>query len=142
MSQKDMDQETYVRLFLLQKAADLGIHASLDAAATAANQMLRSLARKGQTVSVSDFATQMLQPEGLTAMDFENFARHNVIIQQLVQTIGSSGALITPQESGQPLPARASGTFVANHFFLRQQLSEVRQGHAGGAGAVLHELSG
>jgi peptidyl-prolyl cis-trans isomerase D len=99
MSQKDMDQETYVRLFLLQKAADLGIHASLDAAATAANQMLRSLARKGQTVSVSDFATQMLQPEGLTAMDFENFARHNVIIQQLVQTIGSSGALITPQEA-------------------------------------------
>jgi len=99
MSQKDIDQETYIRLFLLQKAADLGIHASMDSAATAANQLLRSLARKGQTISVSEFATQMLQPEGLTAMDFENFARHNVIIQQLVQTIGSSGALITPQEA-------------------------------------------
>ena len=99
MSQKDIDQETYVRLFLLQKAGDLGIHASLDAAAAEANQLLRSLDRKGQAISVSEFASQMLQPEGLTAMDFENFARHNVIIQQLVQTIGSSGALITPQEA-------------------------------------------
>ena len=101
MSEKDIDQETYIRLFLLQKAADLGIHASLDAAAAAANQLLRSLARKGQTISVSEFATQMLQPEGLTAMDFENFARHDVIIQQLVQTIGSSGALGHAAGSGQ-----------------------------------------
>ena len=31
--------------------------------------------------------------------DFENFARHDVIIQQLIQSIGSSGALITPQEA-------------------------------------------
>ena len=114
MSQKDIDQETYVRLFLIQKAADLGIHASLDAAATAANQMLRSLARKGQAVSVSEFATQMLQPEGLTAMDFENFARHNVIIQQLVQTIGSSGALITPQE--------AAGLYQREHQELSSQI--------------------
>jgi SurA N-terminal domain len=99
MSQKDIDQETYVRLFLIQKAADLGIHASLDAAATAANQLLHSIARKGQTISVSEFATQELQPEGMTATDFENFARNDVIIQQLIQTIGSSGALITPQEA-------------------------------------------
>jgi peptidyl-prolyl cis-trans isomerase D len=114
MSQKDIDQETYIRLFLLQKAADLGIHASLDAAATAANQMLRSLARKGQTISVSEFATQMLQPEGLTATDFENFTRHNVIIQQLVQTIGSSGALITPQE--------AAGLYQREHQELSSQI--------------------
>jgi peptidyl-prolyl cis-trans isomerase D len=35
----------------------------------------------------------------LTAADFEDFARSDVIIQQLVQSIGSSGALITPQEA-------------------------------------------
>jgi hypothetical protein len=99
VSEADMERETYVRLFLIQKATDLGIHAGLDAAATAANQMLRSLARKGQTVSLNDFATQVLQPEGLTAADFESFARHDVIIKQLIQSVGSSGALITPQEA-------------------------------------------
>ena len=51
VSEADMERETYVRLLLIQKASDLGIHAGLDAAATVANQMLRSLARKGQTVS-------------------------------------------------------------------------------------------
>jgi hypothetical protein len=114
MSQKDVDQETYIRLFLIQKAADLGFYASLDAAATAANQLLLSLARKGQTLSVSDFATQVLQPEGMTAADFESFARNDVVIQQLIQTIGSSGALITPQE--------AAGLYQREHQEVSSQI--------------------
>ena len=114
ITEADIERETYIRLFLLQKASDLGIHASLDAAATAANQLLRSLARKGQTVSVSEFATQVLQPEGLTAADFENFARNDVVIQQLIQAIGSSGALITPQE--------AAGIYEREHQELSSQI--------------------
>ena len=98
VTESDIQRETYIRLFLIRKAADLGIHASLDAAAMAANQMLSSLGRKGQTVTMNEFVTQVLRPEGLTATDFENFARHDVVIQQLVQTIGLSGALITPEE--------------------------------------------
>jgi peptidyl-prolyl cis-trans isomerase D len=114
LTEADIERETYLRLFLLQKAADLGIHAGLDAAATAANQMLRSVARKGQNISVTEFATQVLQPEGLTAADFENFARNDVIIQQLVQTIGSSGALITPQD--------AAGIYEREHQELSSQI--------------------
>jgi hypothetical protein len=98
ITNEEIQRETYIRLFLIQKAADLGIHADLDATAAAANNMLRSLGRKGQTVSMNDLVTQVLAPEGLTATDFENFARNDVIIQQLVQTIGLSGALVTPQE--------------------------------------------
>jgi peptidyl-prolyl cis-trans isomerase D len=100
LTEKDIEREAYVRVFLLQKADELGIHAGLDAAAAAANQMLRLLARKGQTMSVSEFADEVLKPERLTATDFENYARHYVVIQQLAQTIGASGALVTPQEAG------------------------------------------
>jgi hypothetical protein len=114
ISESDMERETYVRLFLIQKADDLGIHVGLDAAATAANQMLRSLARKGQTISMDEFVAQVLQPEGLAASDFENFARHDVAIQQLVQSIGASGALITPQE--------AAGIYEREHQELSSQI--------------------
>jgi hypothetical protein len=114
LTEVDIERETYRRLFLTQKASDLGIHVGLDAAATAANQLLRSLARKGQTVSVNDFATQALQPEGLTTADFENFARNDVVIQQLVQGIGSSGAFVTPQE--------AAGLYQREHQELSSQI--------------------
>src|SRR5271170_6974502 len=40
LTESDIERETYLRLFLTQKAADLGIHAGVDAAAMAANQML------------------------------------------------------------------------------------------------------
>jgi len=99
LSQSDMERETYVRLLLIQKASDLGIHVGVDTAADVANQRLRSLGRNGQIVSVTDFAKQVLQPEGLTVTDFENFCRHDAAIRQLVESIGSSGALITPQEA-------------------------------------------
>ena len=99
VSQSDMERETYIRLLLIQKASDLGIHVGLDTAAAMANQMLHSLGRNNQIVSVDEFAKQVLQPEGLTVADFENFSRHDVAIQQLVESIGSSGALVTPQEA-------------------------------------------
>ncbi len=99
MSQKQMDQATYERLLLVKKADDLGIHVGLDVAAAAADKMLRSLGRNGQTVTADEFEKQVLQPEGLTVADFEDFARHDIAIQQLVQSVGSSGALITPQEA-------------------------------------------
>ncbi|MEI9864154.1 MAG: SurA N-terminal domain-containing protein [Limisphaerales bacterium] len=114
VTEADIERETYIRLFLIQQANDLGIHANLDAAAMAANQMLRSLDRKGQTVSMSEFVTRVLQPQGLTATDFENFARHDVIIQELVQTIGSPGALVTPQE--------AAGIYEREHQELSSQI--------------------
>jgi len=113
VSQSDLERETYIRLLLIQTASDLGIHVGLDTAAEMANQMLRSLGRNGQTVSVTEFAKQVLQPQGLTVTDFENFCRHDAAIQQLVQSIGSSGVLITPQE--------AAGSYQREHQELSSQ---------------------
>jgi hypothetical protein len=114
MSQNEMDRQAHIRLLLIKKADDLGIHASLDAAAAAANQMLRSLGRNGQTVSPADFEKQVLLPEGLTVADFENFARHDVVIQQLIHAVGLSGTLITPQE--------AAGIYQREHQELSSQI--------------------
>jgi hypothetical protein len=99
ISDLEMERETYVRLLLIAKAEELGIHVSLDAAATAASQMLRSLGRDGQAVTSEAFTTQMLTPAGLTMADFQNFARHDLAIQQLVLTLGQPGELVTPQEA-------------------------------------------
>jgi hypothetical protein len=99
LSAADIDREIYVRMMLIQKAADLGIYIGDEAEASAAVEMLRSLGRNGQTVPEGEFVKQVLTPEGLTAADFENFVRHDLVIQQLVQTLGFAGALVTPQEA-------------------------------------------
>jgi len=99
LSAADIDRDIYVRMMLVQKAVDLGIYVGDEAAAGAASQMLLSLGRNGQMVPEGEFVKQVLEPENLTAADFENSARHELIIQQLVQTLGLSGALITPQEA-------------------------------------------
>jgi hypothetical protein len=125
VSEMEMERETYVRLLLIAKADDLGIHVGVDAAATAASQMLRSLGRDGQTMTPEIFASQILQPEGLTMVDFQNFARHDIVIQQLVQTLGQPGQLVTPQEVAaayvrerQPLSAQmvyfGASNYLAN----------------------------
>jgi hypothetical protein len=113
LTQSDIERETYIRLLLIQKASALGIHVGVDTAALMANQMLASLARNGQNVSVTEFAKQVLLPEGLTVTDFENFCRHDAAIRQLVDCIGASGSLITPQE--------AAGIYQREHQELSSQ---------------------
>jgi hypothetical protein len=94
-----LQREIYVRLMLMQKAHDLGIHISDDAVVTAANEFLRSIGRNGQTVPLSEFEKQILRPKGLTAQDFKNFARQYLVMEQLQQAIGLTGELVTPQEA-------------------------------------------
>ena len=64
-----------------------------------AAEMLRSFGRNGQPVPMDAFVKQLLQPEGLTADDFKRFVRHDLVIQQLIQTMGLPGELVTPQEA-------------------------------------------
>ena len=99
MQSSDMDREIYVRLMLFRKAEQLGINVGEEAAATAALDMLRSVSANGQSVSLQAFAKQILAPEGMTTEDFERFARHDLVIQQMIQTMGLPGALVTPQEA-------------------------------------------
>ena len=97
----EIDRETYIRLLLTRKAQTLGIHIGEEAVVTAANDLLRSLGRNGQAVPMDQFASQVLEREGLTLADFHNFLRADLVIQQLVATLGLSGTFVTPQEAGQ-----------------------------------------
>ncbi len=98
-SRDELARQVYVRLMLLQKANDLGIYAGDDQVVAAANEMLRSLGRNGPPMPLSEFVKQVLQPNNLTAEDFENFVREQLVIQQLQQAIGLTGELIPPQEA-------------------------------------------
>ncbi len=102
---EDLERQVYVWLMLVQKADDLGIYVTDDAAATAANRILhspeliRALRFNGESVPLDTFVKQVLQPEGLDAADIENFARHDLVIEQLQRAMGLTGELVTPQEA-------------------------------------------
>jgi len=94
------DRETYKRLLLNRKAAQLDIHVSEEALATAASEFLRSVGRNGESVPMQKFVEQVLAPENLTVVDLQHFLRDDLVIQQMIQTLGLGGALVTPQEAG------------------------------------------
>jgi hypothetical protein len=100
-----LEQQIYSYLVMQLKAKDLGIHVGDDAAAAAANDLLRSrnimqTLGASQPVPPQTFIDQVLTPEGFTAADFERSIRARVAINQLVDVLGLSGTLITPQEAG------------------------------------------
>jgi hypothetical protein len=99
-SEAELEREIYVRLMLMQKANDLGIHIGDNEAATAATEILHSLGRNDQAVPLAEFVKQVLQPKGLTAQDFQNFARQYLVMEQLRQAIGLTGEFVTPQQAG------------------------------------------
>lgn len=100
-----MDEQIYLRIMLERKAQALGIYSDDTAAAAETENLLSSpdLARafhlKGQAVPIDSFVKGILDPKGLTADDLERFARSDLNLQQLVQTIGLAGQLFTPQEA-------------------------------------------
>ena len=99
VSEADMEREAYIRLLLAQKADDLGIHVGESEVAAMAGQMLRSLGRNGQTVTMDEFVKQVLTPNNLSVVDFQNFVRQDLYIQQLVQALGLPGVFVTPQDA-------------------------------------------
>jgi hypothetical protein len=102
MTHEEMEKETYVRLLLTQKAKSLGVYVSDDAVVAGANELLRSVGgRSGQAVPMDTFLERVLTPEGLTAADLQRYLRNDLTIQQLVQTLGLAGTLITPTEASQ-----------------------------------------
>jgi hypothetical protein len=103
----DIDRETYIRLLISEKAKSLGIHVNDDAMATAAAELLRSLGRNGQALPMDQFVTKVLQPEGLTVLDLQNYLRSDLTVQQTIMTLGLAGSLVTPQE--------ASGLYDREH---------------------------
>ncbi|HWY31326.1 MAG TPA: SurA N-terminal domain-containing protein [Candidatus Acidoferrum sp.] len=105
LSSTEIEQEVYSYLIMQLKAKELGIHVGDDAAASAAGDLLRSPALMrmfGTTepIPATEFVKQVLNPEGLTAADFERAVRTKVAINQLVTLLGLPGELVTPQEAG------------------------------------------
>ncbi len=109
----DITREIYIHLLMIQKAAELGIHVSDDAAVTGATGILDSIGR-GQTITMSDFVRQILQPEGLTAADFENFARNEILREEIERTAQLAGALATPQQ--------VEDAYLRNHREFQAQI--------------------
>jgi len=96
---ESLQREIYIRLMLMFKAEELGIHVSDEATATAAHELLRQIGSNGRAMPEEVFVKQILQPKGLTVQDFQTFARQYLIVEQLQQTVGLTGELITPQEA-------------------------------------------
>jgi len=92
----DEERETYIRLLIIRKLEEFGIHPHGEAVAKTASQLLRSFNR-GNPLPLDVFAKQVLAPR-LTVRDFERYIRHELGIQQLIAVTGVSGELVTPQE--------------------------------------------
>jgi peptidyl-prolyl cis-trans isomerase D len=126
MSQNELERETYIRVLLFREAEKLGIHVSDDAAATAGLSLLHSIDRSGRAVSLPAFVKQILNPEGLTEADFVRFAKHDLAIQQLIETLGLTGELVTPQEAtADYMRAYQERTTEAVFFSASNYLSQV-----------------
>jgi hypothetical protein len=96
----DIERETYFRLLLARKAEQLDIHVSDEALVAAAADFLKNIGQNGQPVPMQEFVQRYLAPRGFTVTDLQNFLRDELVVQQLIQTLGLSGALVTPQEAG------------------------------------------
>lgn len=99
LPKNDLERDIYIHLMFDKKAADLGIHVGDEAMQQAAAELLRSFGQRGQPVPMDVFVKQFLQPTGLNADDFKRYVRHYLIIQQLTQTLGLPGELVTPQQA-------------------------------------------
>ncbi len=100
-----LQEQIYLRMMMVQKAKELGVHVSDEQVAQetvrqlSSPGLLRAFDVHGDTVPFDGFLKQVLTPQGLTAVDFQNYIRDQLAIQQLQQLYGLFGELITPQEA-------------------------------------------
>jgi len=112
----DEEREAYIRLLIIRKLEELGIHANNEAVAKTASQLLRSFNR-GNPLPLDMFTKQVLAPARLTVQDFQRYIRHELGIQQLIAVAGVSGELVTPQEV-QALYARENEELSVQAVFF------------------------
>lgn len=94
----DIERETYFRLLMLHKLKEEKIHVADETVVKTAADMLRGFNR-GQPASIAAFEQNVLRQQGLTAVDFERYLRHQIGIQQLMAASALSGRLVTPAEA-------------------------------------------
>ncbi len=113
----DLERETFVHLLLVNKAKALGINISEETVKTAAVNFLQSLGRNGQPVPLQTFVERVLQPAGLVLADFQRFLHDELVIEQLRETFGLSGTLVSPQELAQMYDERNREVSAQAVFF-------------------------
>ncbi len=74
-------------------------------------------------VPMQKFVEQVLAPERLTVTDLQNFLRDELVVQQMIQTLGLAGALVTPQEAGLLYDREYQEVSAQAVFFSAVQLS-------------------
>jgi hypothetical protein len=95
----DLEREARTRLFLLKLIKDNQIKVSDEAAAQwLANALSDRRQRVFRMDSYEAFVKRLLQPNGFSERDLENYARHEVGVQQLVAVYGLGGKLVPPHE--------------------------------------------
>lgn len=94
----DPERETYQWLLLVHKIEQMKVRVGPEEVARIARERIRPFERMGIT-SPAMFVQQVLRPHGLTLDDFERFARHSLGIQELINTVGLPGTLVTPAEA-------------------------------------------
>lgn len=123
VTQDELLRQIYVRMMLVEKARQMGIHVSdQEAAQAAANylhseRLLRALGVNGGSVPFNSFVTQVLEPENLDANDFANFIRDELAVGQLQQMYGLSGQLVTQEEAAAEY-VRENREFSAEIIFF------------------------
>ena len=116
-AREEMEREIYIRILIAKKAAQLGVQVGENTLVAAADNFLRQLGRNGQPVPMQQFDRQVLSPARLGVEDLQNFLREELVIQQLIQTLGLPGALVTPQEAGLLYDRRHQEVSVEAVFF-------------------------
>lgn len=119
---KETQQQIYQWLLIIQKQEQYGIHISdADTVEAARHMLLQTL---GREASPQAFIQRILQPHhGYGAADLERYVRHFVGLQELINTVGVGGRLVTPQETqelyereNQQLATEAVFFSASNHL--------------------------
>ncbi|HUA65158.1 MAG TPA: peptidylprolyl isomerase [Alphaproteobacteria bacterium] len=105
LTHQALQESIYVRMLEVQKAKELGVHVTDEQAQKAAANILRSpeleraFGMENESVPMNSFIARVLEPERMTADDFENYVRDDLAIEQLRELYGVPGELVTPQEA-------------------------------------------
>ncbi|MEP6663108.1 MAG: SurA N-terminal domain-containing protein, partial [Verrucomicrobiota bacterium] len=94
----DLERETYNRLALIEKLAELKLEPNADATAQWIEEAFGSTNGVFPMERFEGFIKTELTPHNLTQEDFSRFARHQVGLQELISVYGLGGKLITAPE--------------------------------------------
>jgi peptidyl-prolyl cis-trans isomerase D len=120
-----MENEVRNRLLLLERMRQMNIKVSQGAVASWIIENFNPDGKGFQKEVYEQFLKTQLAPKGISASDFERFARHEVGIQHLINLTGAAGKLVTPQEAEAQFrreneEAEAEAVFIHSSNFVSQ----------------------